>query len=168
MKKTLCILVSLSFLAVGIGCATKQLWMSSPNMEHAANEYFDATISPIYTFDGYKGFNLYIHNKTTGNLEVDWNNTFYLYKGEKQGGFWFKGIPYADRNKPRPPGIVKGAPFAQEIYPSSLLYLSTYYAKAWIHESMKAGENGIYLTVKVDGKEVAETLSLVFSIQQSQ
>ena len=136
-------------------------------MEHASNEYFDATISPIYTFEGYKGFILSIQNKTTGNLEVDWNNTSYLSKGDKEGGFWFEGIPYADRNKPRPPSIVKGALFSKEIYPSSLLYLSTYYAGAWVHQAMESGENGIYLTVRVDGKEVTETLMLVFSIQQS-
>ena len=37
------------------------------------NEYFDAAISPIFLFDGYKGFNLTITNKTTNDLEVDWN-----------------------------------------------------------------------------------------------
>ena len=166
MKKKLCVFIFLSLLFVG--CATKQLWISTPNMQEASNEYFDATISPIYTFEGYKGFILYIHNKTSGNLEVDWNNTFYIYNGKKEGDFWFKGIAYADRKKSKPLDLITGALFLKEIYPNNLLYFSSQYAKAWVHEAMKAGENGVYLTVRVKGKAITETLQLNFSIGADQ
>jgi hypothetical protein len=168
MKKKLYLFIFLSLLFVGIGCATKQLWISTPNMQQASNEYFDATISPIYTFEGYKGFILYINNKTTGNLEVDWNNTFYIYNGKKEGDFWFKGIAYADRKKSKPPDIVTGVLFTKEIYANNLLYFSPQLAKAWVHEAMKAGENGVYLTVRVNGKVITETLQLNFSIGAAQ
>jgi hypothetical protein len=41
---------------VFLACASKTLWKSTPNMQQASNEYFVATISPIYSFNAYKGF----------------------------------------------------------------------------------------------------------------
>jgi len=31
-----------------------------------------------------------------------------------------------------------------------------------VHEEMKPGENGVYLTVMVEGKPISETLTLIF------
>ena len=78
MKKKLCMCVFISLLFVGLGCASQQLWRAEPNMQQASNEYYAATISPIFIFDGYKGFLLYIHNKSPEDLDVVWENTFYI------------------------------------------------------------------------------------------
>jgi hypothetical protein len=161
MKKKFYVSLFLISVFVVVGCASKQLWRSKPNMQHASNEYFDATISPIFTFNGYKGFILYIHNKTPQNLVLDWNKTFYLYNGKKEGDFWFKDIPYGEKKKSRKSDIISGSMFSKEIFPNSLLYLSTI-AGTWVHDAMEEGENGVLLTVKVNGKEVTETLTLYF------
>jgi hypothetical protein len=138
------------------------MWKSEPHLQQASNDYFDATISPIYIFNAYKGFILNIHNKTTDSIEVDWSNTFYVYAGKKEGGFWFESIPYKDKKKPVPPDTITGVIFTKEIYPEKLITLSQL-AGAYVHEEMKPGENGVQLTVKVDGKPISETLTLNFS-----
>jgi hypothetical protein len=162
MKKKLYMVVFLSFVLVFVGCASKNLWKSTPNMQQASNDYFVATISPIYIFNAYKGFILNVHNKTTGSIEVDWSNTFYVYAGKKEGGFRFEGIPYGDKKNPVPSDIIAGVIFTKEIYPVNLTTLSQL-AGAYVHEEMKPGENGVHLTVNVEGKPISETLTLNFS-----
>lgn len=162
MKKKLYMVVFLSFVLVVAACASKTLWKSEPNLQQASNEYFDATISPIYIFNAYKGFILNVHNKTTDSIEVDWSNTFYVYAGKKEGGFWFEGIPYGDKKNPVPSDIIAGVIFTKEIYPASLITLSQL-AGAYVHEDLKPGENGVHLTVNVEGKPISETLTLNFS-----
>lgn len=162
MRRKFCVCAILGIILIIGGCASKTLWKSKPNLQQASNEYFVATISPIYTFNAYKGFILAIHNKTSGSLEIDWSNTFYVYADQKEGGFWFEGIPYKDKKKPVPPDTITGVIFTKEIYPEKLITLSQL-AGAYVHEEMKPGENGVQLTVKVDGKPISETLTLNFS-----
>ncbi len=52
--------------------------------------------------------------------------------------------------------------FTKEIYPEKLITLSQL-AGAYVHEEMKSGENGVQLTVKVDGQPISETMTLNFS-----
>jgi len=160
MKKKLYVCVFLGLLLLGLGCASKQLWRAEPNLQQASNEYYAATISPIYIFDGYKGFMLYIHNKSTEDLEVDWVNTFYIFIGKNEGNFIFRGMRSGDRVET--PNIIAGSLFSKEIFPAKLAQYSTI-AMSTIHEPMKPGENGIFLTVKVGGKQITETLTLQIS-----
>ena len=162
MKKKLYMCVFLGFILVVVSCASKNLWKSKPNLQQVSNESFVATVSPIYTFNAYKGFILTIHNNTPDSLEIDWSNTFYVYAGQKKGGFWFEGIPFKDKKKPVPPDTITGVIFTKEIFPEKLITLSQM-AGAYVHEEMKSGENGVQLTVKVDGKPITETLTLIFS-----
>jgi hypothetical protein len=162
MKKRLYIFVVIGLVVVFAACASKPLWKSEPHLQQASNDYFDATISPIYIFNAYKGFILNIHNKTPDSIEVDWSNTFYVYDGKKGGGFWFEGIPYGEKDKPAPSDIIAGVIFTKEIYPAKLTTLSQI-AGAYVNDDMKSGENGIHLTVNVDGKPISETLTLNFS-----
>ena len=150
MKKKLC-------MFVGLGCASQLLWRAEPNMQQASNEYYAATISPIFIFDGYKGFLLYIHNKSPEDLDVVWENTFYIYNGKKEGGFLLRGMRSGD--KLDTPSIVSGSMFSKEIFPAKLAEFSTL-AMSTIYNPMQPGENGILLSVKVGGKEITETLTL--------
>ena len=143
-------------------CAPKNLWKSEPSIKKASNESFDASISPIYRFNGYKGFLLNVHNKTSGNIDIDWSNTFYVHAGDKQGGFWLEGSAYDASTGSGKTNIVSGNMFSDEIYPAKLRVLSQM-AAAYVNESMETGENGVYLTVNVQGKPISETLTLVFS-----
>lgn len=162
MKKLLCLCAFIIVALVAVGCAPSSLWKSDPTAKQIQNEYFDAELLPFSIMAGYLGFDLTIHNKTANRLEVDWNKTFYLYDGKRNGGFTFEDTVLADRNKPKLPDIVAGnATFSKKIYPSNLFELSVI-AGAPLHGEMKAGENGVYLTVIADGKEIAETHTFHF------
>ena len=105
---------------------------------------------------------LYIHNKSTDDLVVDWENTFYLYDGKQTGGFIFEGMRSGDRLET--PAIISGSLFSKEIFPVKLAQFSTL-AMSTVHEPMQSGENGVLLSVKVDGQKITERLTLNFSIE---
>ena len=126
MKRQVFLGVFLALVLIGAGCASKPAWKSEPNTRQVENQFFNAAISPVFIFDGYKGFLLTIHNKTSKNMEIDWNKTLYIYNSKTNGGFMFKDTPFADRNKPRPAEIIPGdALFQKEIFPSNLAEFSS-------------------------------------------
>ena len=162
-KLLLCVFISLIFVVVGCATSPKKAWKSEPNTRQVENEYFYAAISPIFIFDGYKGFLLTIHSKTSSSIEIEWNRTFYLHNGERNGDFMPEGMQLRERKKSKPHDIIiSGRLYSLEIFPSNLAYLSAL-AKAWVRNPMKPGENGVELTVKVGQKEMTEKLTLNFS-----
>jgi hypothetical protein len=119
----------------------------------------------MFIFNGYKGFLLTIHSKTSSNIEVEWNKCFYLHNGQRNGDFMLEGMRFRDRKKTKPTDIIPADRLFQiEIFPSRLAELSRM-AGTWIHDAMKPGENGIELSVKVGQKEMTEKLTLNFSAQ---
>lgn len=165
MKRNVIMGVFLTLVLIGVGCASKPVWKSEPNTSKLENQYFYAAISPIFIFDGYKGFMFTIHNKTSNNIEVVWSKCFYLQNGEKNGNFMSAGMSNRERKKPMPDEVVPGdGLFQKEIFPSNLAEFSSL-ALAWVYNPMKAGENGILLTLKVGGKELTEKLTVNFTLQ---
>jgi hypothetical protein len=169
------------FLAVvfclAIGCTTTKLtWISQPPVEKVSNEVFDAELKPVGIKSGdeqtYKSFILFLRNKTNKELEIIWDNTFFIYNGQKDGNFMFEGIIHEDRNKPKPTDIVSPrSTFTKKIWPNSLVFFyvpekRAYYEGAWIHRELNPGENGVYLTVRSDGREISERITLVISVQE--
>jgi hypothetical protein len=135
-------------------------WSIEPFTKSISNESFTAAISPEtfdYTRHGYIAFKLIIRNKTTEGIKLDWNKTLYIENGQTKGGFMFEGITYEDRDKPKPLDIISaGSVFEKIIYPSSLVLLSGW----WYHSRIPPGNNGIYLTIRVNEKEIKETIIL--------
>jgi hypothetical protein len=167
MKKKVGVFLFLSLIFFGLGCASqsKRAWKSEPNTRQIENEYFYAAISPIFMFDGYKGFLLTIHSKTAKSIEIQWNKTFYLHDGQRNGDFMPEGVPYSEIRKSKPSDIItQDRLYQKEIFPSKLAEMSSM-AKAWIRNPMKPGENGVELTVKVGRQEMTEKLTLIFSEQ---
>jgi hypothetical protein len=162
MKKRLYLTAFLSFVIVFVACASQRLWNSAPHIRQVSSDYYDAMISPVYIFDAYRGFILTIHNKASESIEVDWSNTFYMHNGKKEGGFWFEGLPNESKKEPPPSHINAEEMFTKEIFPAKLWTLSKIFG-SYVHEEMKSGENGIYLTVMAEGKPIPETLMLNFS-----
>jgi len=127
-----------------------------PTSSSIDNEYFSATIkaSSHYAY-GFRAFSLFVKNKSNKDLELNWNKTYYIVHGQTSGGFMFEGIVYIDRNDPKSPDIIfSGGTLSKTIWPNNLVEYTSY----WRHEHMPSGENGIYLTVIVDGKEINEKI----------
>jgi hypothetical protein len=69
----------------------------------------------------------------------------------------FQGIPYEKRNLLIPPDIVPPHRTLRKIvFPNNLIVKSD---DSWIHKPMEKGENGLYITVKVNGKNMGATLT---------
>lgn len=149
------------------GCVTpgpKYTWKIEPYKQSVENEYFSASISPTAfdnIWDGYTAFDLTIKNKTSEDIELDWNKTMYIENGQTQGGFMFEGVVYKDRNSPKQPNIIfAGTEFRKTIWPNNLV---DFLYGRWRNYSFPSGQNGVYLIIKVKDKEVKEKILLDMS-----
>jgi len=153
----------LTFLMAGCAPGPRYTWKAEPYRQSVENEYFTASIAPTafdMIFGGYEAFDLIIKNKTSVDIELDWNKTLYIERNQTKGGFMFDGVVYKDRNNPKPPDIIfSGAELRKNIWPNALVSFSG----RWDHNPMPAGQNGVYLTIKIKDKEVQEKIVLDIS-----
>ena len=150
-----------------IGSAPRYIVRSIPTTPLVDNEYFTATIEPISVYYGgtqLNAFRLNVSNKTNKDLTIIWDKTLYILDGRTTGTFMFEGIIYKDRNNPKPPDIVfTKTTFSKIISPCNLVHFS----KGWYHEPLPIGENGVYLTIAVEGKEITGKM-VVNLVQEKQ
>jgi len=148
---------------------------SNPRTQVVSNEYFDAELTPLllnyneayslginvdYSYDFCVIFQLSLKNKSDKAVEIDWNRTLYISQGQTSGGFMFEGITYLTRNNPKPPDVVFAhSSILKRIFPNNLIDFD----RRWVHYPMSPGENGVYLSVIVDGKEITEKLTVSIS-----
>lgn len=152
---------------LSVSCATpaRYLVKSDPPIVQESNEYFETSLKPRCGSSGCDGFRLTIQNKTDKNLEVNWNKTVYINHGQTSGGFMFEGVVYRDRNNPKAPDIVFGnGTFSKTIWPNNLVEYTSGKYGGWSNEDMPSGENGVYLTVNIDGKEISQKLVTSISV----
>ncbi len=155
------------------GCATPQAtqtWTSEPTTATVSNKYFAADITPkcdAVRVDGWTinrggcdAFRLTVVNKSSSNIEVNWNKTLYIANNQTSGGFMFEGVVYKDRNNPKSPDMVfPNGTLTKTVFPNNLVSFSGgQYGRGWEHAWLSAGEHGIYLSTIVDGKEINERL----------
>jgi hypothetical protein len=164
--KTLCFGLAIFLM---IGCVPKYTWKADPVIQTIDNQSYTAQIKPVERYKGiFAGFKLTVDNKTGQDIEIDWNKTLYLQNNQTNGGFMFEGIVYADRNNPKAPDVVfANDTFKKEIWPSNLVYYSrslTAEFSGWEHKGLPAGQNGIYLTMRINGHEVHEKLMVDVTI----
>jgi hypothetical protein len=157
-----------AILSLFTGCATTpkhaSVWECIPTLREVSNDYFHAKIEPVCNPLGCKAFQLLLKNKTDNALELDWNTTFYVINGQISGGFVYRGVVYKERNKPKQPEIIlSNEMLSKIIWPDKLVFFSY----DWGHASMQEGENGIYLSVIVDDKEINENLYYTLSLSEA-
>jgi hypothetical protein len=148
----------LIFIFLLTACSGSQyVWRSDPPLQSYKNRNFSISTVPIILFDGYGAFAIKVKNRTKRNIEVDWNRTIFISNAKANGGFMFQGIPYEKRNLLIPPDIVPPYGTLRKIvFPNNLIVKSD---DSWIHKPMEKGENGLYITVKVNGKNMGATLT---------
>lgn len=157
-------------------CATTKMTVQvEPQNAKAETESFAILVTPncgvdqLFGLAGCSSFNLNIINKTKNDMQVNWDKTLYIERGQTSGGFMFEGVVYIDRNKSKPADIIfAGSGFSKVVYPNNLVgYTSgTKYLNGWRHNYMPSGQNGIYLTMMVNGQEVNQKLVFDMSVNK--
>ena len=155
--------VTLVAFSILNGCIPSHVWKSQPEIQKVRNTAFDAEISPCCSSAGCASFVLKVRNKTDRNLEIDWDKTLFVSKNQIRGGFNFEGIESKNRQAQRRSDVIlPGCSMTTSIRPNDLKYYSSGKYGGWL-QPMSSGENGVYLTVVIDGREFSEKLTVDLS-----
>lgn len=155
--------LSIFVIFILLGCATgpKFTWKIDPYQQSKDNQYYSVSISPTEYDDiwnGYTAFNLTVRNKTSEDIEIDWNKTLFIMADQTHGGFMYDGVLYKDRNNPKPPDVIfSGSEFRKTIYPNDLV---RFLYRKWRNLAMPEGENGVYLTIRIKGNDLREKITI--------
>ncbi|MCG6907718.1 MAG: hypothetical protein LJE63_14000 [Desulfobacteraceae bacterium] len=153
------------------GCLPTMVSISTPEIRNVENDYFSAQLEPLSQGKNYfDRFRLAVTNKTSQDLEIDWNQTRYLYHGRDGGVFVFEGIAAEDiKNETIPPGIIPvGQTFTKEIGPLELVARGPLGGKGADSGKITfgiipSGENGILLVIRQNGKTLEEKIMVKIS-----
>lgn len=161
MKKIM-ILIAIAALAVtGCGGRQKQVFDHTPRINQVENEYFTLIVVPHRVKNLIVAFDITIRNKSNHDIEIVWDKTLYIDNGRTFGRFWSQGIRYSERQGQLPPDIVfQKSTFEKTIWPSGLIEMRS---GKMNHVPMDAGEHGIYLTTRINGKDITEKATFHFS-----
>jgi hypothetical protein len=69
---------------VAAGCAKEQIYQSKPGMQTVSTRDYEVKLEPLRA-EGYNYYNQFRYsftNKTSGDLMIDWSETFYLQNGK--------------------------------------------------------------------------------------
>jgi hypothetical protein len=170
--KTLAAFCIIVFLVLLSGCVTKT-WVSTPAMQTAGNEYFDARFEPIkHNEKFFDAFRLVVTNKTSKDLVINWKRTEYLYNDRKSGLFTFKGLIPESIHNPPPDVVAAGQTFSKEIWPIKLMTWAPIRERIEAEERgfgrgiIPEGKNGISLVILVDGKEITKTIAIAIKVKK--
>ncbi len=143
-------------------CASAVVSTSDPKFQFVENELYYVSITPILSRDYHYAFRLIIKNKTTQEMEIDWNKTFYIQEEDAVSNFMFDGIPYANREAPIPREKVPANDMLiRTVWPNALVDRK----KDWFHLPMEAGKHGMEVTLVVNRKQVfKEKLLLTITV----
>jgi hypothetical protein len=155
-------------LTLSTGCAPTLISISTPEIQTVENSYYSAQFEPLSEGKNFFDvFRLSITNKTSNDLQIDWNKTRYLYNGRDLGIFVFKGIQPKDiKNLTIPPDIIPaGHSFSKVITPLKLLAREPISGKSNQAGKITSGpipngKNGIFLFIRQNNSQVKENLTV--------
>jgi hypothetical protein len=162
-------LLVLTLLAACAPAKGARDWASIPPVRSEENRSLDVRLEPLKNDKRFfVSFRLDIRNKTDRELTIDWNKTRYLHNGKSNGVFVFRGIDPASIKKVIPPDtIAPGTTFSREIFPANLVAFIPMREEVLDRKGeglfpgpIPAGENGIRLVVKENGKETVRKLTV--------
>ena len=150
---------------ITVGCAGEQIYRSSPTMQTVSTQHYEVKLEPLRA-EGYNYYNQFRYtftNKTSGDLIIDWSETYYLQNGKRYGHFGWVGLTFEElRGLKEEPDITVAAGKTETtvLFPMKLI--------GWKEEGVRlkaatpeagftkgvipAGENGMSIAVMKDGK----------------
>jgi len=155
-------------LAMTTGCAPTLVSISTPEIQAVENSYYSARFEPLSDGNNFfEGFRLSISNKTSKDLQIDWNKTRYLYNGRDLGPFVFKGIEPKDiKNLTIPPDTIPAEhSFSKEITPLKLLAREPLTGRGRLAGKITSGpipngKSGILLFIRQNDNQIKENLTV--------
>ena len=148
------------------GCAPVQVYSSSPSVGKKSNDYFRVELEPQLQQGQsfFSSFRFVFTNKTKKDLNLDWENTYYLFNGRRSGRFLWKGVDWEAlgniKNQPFIP-VSPGDTVTAVIFPKKLVgrsKIGTATDLKYTRGPLPAGENGMLLVVKQNGRELREKI----------
>ena len=151
--------------------APKEIYSSQPEIQRASNDYFTAELEPrLKEGQGFfSTFRFALVNKTNRELSIDWENSYYLVNGRRNGLFLWEGVTWDSLKEIRSEPLVLVAPggtFTKVIFPAALTGRASDMDKGGVQYTQGAlpeGENGIALVVRQDGKVIREQMVVTIS-----
>jgi hypothetical protein len=151
------------------------VYTTDPSVRHVSTPYLDVLLQP-QPAAGHAHFNAFrfvITNKTERPLLIDWDDTYYLLNGRRQGQFGWEGMRPSDlsRLQENPVAIVApGTTRTVVVFPVTLLAAAARNDQTRLGGPGTEGQavlgvlpeglNGMELTVQQDGGQLRETLIL--------
>jgi hypothetical protein len=157
------------------GCSTARVYTSVPPASQASHAAFDALLQPQAA--GGQGrfncFRLVITNKSDKPFAMDWDDSYFLLDGRRRGQFGWVGMKVEDLKQlhRNPLHVVPaGATLAAVIFPIELIAAKALREGSRLGSGapdgeaalgpLPEGENGLEVTVNLDGEQVRETLTV--------
>ena len=147
-------------------CAGVEVYSSNPRVQIISNEYFNAELEPQLKAgqNFFATFRFVLTNKTNKELQIDWQNTYYLINDQRNGRFLWEGVTWDGlkeiRSKPLIP-LAPGDTITRVIFPKKLVGRGSAMSKGGVQYTKGAlpeGENGILLFVRQNGKVIREKM----------
>ena len=164
MKKRIALGIAIFMLAL-TGCAKEQIYSSSPPIQMISTSSFEVKLEPLRAegFNYYNRFRYQFTNKTSGELIIDWSQTFYLRNGKRHGHFGWEGLTFEQlREVKEEPKITigPGKRDSTELFPVRLIgwredgvrMKATTPEAGFTLTPLPEGENGMSIAVLKDGE----------------
>jgi phospholipid-binding lipoprotein MlaA len=149
----------------------KDVYSSKPEIQRVSNDYFAAELEPqLKEGQGFfSTFRFVLTNNTNQDLSLDWENSYYLLNGRRNGLFLWEGVTWDSlkeiRSQPLVP-VAPGSTFTEVIFPAALVGRAsptTPGGVQYIQGALPEGENGIALVVRQNGKVISERMVVIIS-----
>lgn len=168
--------VAVLLLLIGCAHSTPVVYFSRPEVRKVSSEAFDAQIEALKLDNPFfVAFQLTVTNKSSQDLEIDWNKTRYLLGSNDYGLFIFQGIDPESIKSGIPKEVVPtGGTLSKQISPLKTLGFK---GKDEIHKPgqsnfypaiLPKGINSVALVVVQGAREWKEVLSVQIGTREVQ
>lgn len=177
MRKRITLVIAI-FSLVLTGCAKEQIYSSSPPLQTASTDLYEARLKPLKAerYNYYNSFRFVFTNKTDKDLIIDWSDTFYLQNKSRYGRFGREGMTFEQlRGLQEEPDltVAGGKTETAVIFPLKLL--------GWREEGVRMksntpeagftlgvitpGENGMSLAVRQNGELIRKDILVNITLE---
>jgi len=171
MKKLASLIVIVLCLGfILAGCAGVQVkgYSSDPPVERVSSDSYEVELEPQLR----EGQNFFVKfrfsftNKTSKELNIDWENSFYILNGRKNGRFGWEGITWDGLKEVQAQPLIPvsaGDTLKTVIFPARLLGRSSAGGGStggirYTRGPLPEGANGILLVVRQNGKVLRQEI----------